>query len=133
MMGTAWVDEQDRVLVKAEGHFVNNFKIGGGMVANIQKGTNFAMERERSMARYGCRRDSKVRVSAISAAFGFQWAHRSGSIGLSEVQGDFDDSAGESSVLRRRISRLRREVRPPSVDNNGGGVGGQGDGMLEGR
>jgi hypothetical protein len=47
MMGTVWVDEQDRVLVKAEGHFVNNFKIGGGLVANIQKGTSFAMEQRK--------------------------------------------------------------------------------------
>ncbi|WP_353071903.1 hypothetical protein [Tunturiibacter gelidiferens] len=47
MMGTVWVDEQDRVLVKAEGHFVNNFKIGGGLVANIQKGTNFSMEQRK--------------------------------------------------------------------------------------
>lgn len=47
MTGTVWVDEQDRVLVKAEGHFVNNFKIGGGLVANIQKGTNFSMEQRK--------------------------------------------------------------------------------------
>ncbi|NYF88863.1 hypothetical protein RBB79_04935 [Tunturiibacter empetritectus] len=47
MMGTVWVDEQDRVLVKAEGHFVNNFKIGGGLVANIQKGTSFGMEQRK--------------------------------------------------------------------------------------
>jgi hypothetical protein len=47
MMGTVWVDEQDHVLVKAEGHFVNNFKIGGGLVANIQKGTNFSMEQRK--------------------------------------------------------------------------------------
>jgi hypothetical protein len=44
LMGTAWIDEQDRVLVKAQGHFVNNFKIGGGLVVNIQKGTNFVAE-----------------------------------------------------------------------------------------
>jgi hypothetical protein len=47
MAGTAWVDEQDRMLVKAEGHFVNNFKVGGGMVVNIQKGTNFSMEQRK--------------------------------------------------------------------------------------
>jgi hypothetical protein len=47
IMGTVWVDEQDRVLVKAEGHFVNNFKIGGGLVANIQKGTNFSMQQRK--------------------------------------------------------------------------------------
>jgi hypothetical protein len=44
MAGTAWVDEEDKVLVKVEGHFVNSFKVGGGMVANIQKGTNFEGE-----------------------------------------------------------------------------------------
>lgn len=44
LAGTAWVDEQDRILVKAQGHFLNNFKVGGGMVANIQKGTSFEGE-----------------------------------------------------------------------------------------
>jgi hypothetical protein len=44
LVGTAWIDEQDRVLVKLEGHFLNAFKIGGGLVVNIQKGTSFSME-----------------------------------------------------------------------------------------
>ena len=44
MEGTAWMDEQDRVLVKVEGHFVSTFKVGAGMVVNIQKGTNFEGE-----------------------------------------------------------------------------------------
>jgi hypothetical protein len=44
LVGTVWVDEQDRMLVKAEGHFVNAFKIGAGLVVNIQKGTSFAMQ-----------------------------------------------------------------------------------------
>jgi hypothetical protein len=47
MAGTAWMDEQDKVLVKAQGHFVNNFKVGGGLVVNIQKGTNFSMEQRK--------------------------------------------------------------------------------------
>jgi hypothetical protein len=47
MVGTAWVDEQDRTLVKAQGHFLNTFKIGGGLVANIQKGTSFSMEQRK--------------------------------------------------------------------------------------
>jgi hypothetical protein len=47
LAGTAWVDERDHVLVKAEGHFVNSFKIGGGIVANIQKGTSFSMEQKK--------------------------------------------------------------------------------------
>jgi hypothetical protein len=44
MAGTVWVDEEDKVLVKVRGHFVNSFKVGAGMVANIQKGTNFEGE-----------------------------------------------------------------------------------------
>jgi len=47
MAGTAWVDEEDRMLVKAQGHFVDNFKVGGGMVVSIQKGTSFSMEQRK--------------------------------------------------------------------------------------
>jgi hypothetical protein len=47
LAGTAWVDETDRMLVKAQGHFLNSFKIGGGLVANIQKGTSFSMEQRK--------------------------------------------------------------------------------------
>ena len=57
LVGTLWVDEEDRALVKVEGHFVNSFKIGVGLVASIQKGTSFGMEHEeRSMTRCGCLR-----------------------------------------------------------------------------
>ena len=41
LVGTAWIDEQDRVLVRGEGHFLNDFKIGGGLVLNIHKGLSF--------------------------------------------------------------------------------------------
>ena len=47
MAGTAWMDEQDKVLVKAQGRFINNFKVGAGLVVNIQKGTNFEMEQRK--------------------------------------------------------------------------------------
>jgi hypothetical protein len=47
MVGTAWMDEQDKVLVKAQGHFINNFKVGAGLVVNIQKGTSFLMEQRK--------------------------------------------------------------------------------------
>ena len=47
LVGTAWVDEQDKVLVKVQGHFVNAFKIGAGLVVNIQKGTSFGMEQRK--------------------------------------------------------------------------------------
>ena len=44
LAGTAWVDEQDHVLVKAEGRVVDDFKIGAGLVASIRKGASFEME-----------------------------------------------------------------------------------------
>jgi len=47
MAGTAWVDEQDKVLVKAQGHFINNFRVGAGLLVNIQKGTNFGMQQRK--------------------------------------------------------------------------------------
>ena len=44
MVGTAWIDEQDHVLARVEGHFVNAFKVAGGLVVNVQKGTRFTWE-----------------------------------------------------------------------------------------
>jgi hypothetical protein len=44
MVGTAWVDEQDHVLARVEGHFVNAFKIAGGLVVDIRKDTRFTFE-----------------------------------------------------------------------------------------
>jgi hypothetical protein len=44
LLGTVWIDEADRTIVKLQGHFVNDFKIGGGLVVNVQKGTNFSMQ-----------------------------------------------------------------------------------------
>jgi len=44
MAGTAWIDEQDRVLARVEGHFVNTFKIGGGLLVDIKKDTRFSMQ-----------------------------------------------------------------------------------------
>jgi len=41
LVGTVWIDEQDRVLVRGEGHFLNDFKIGAGLVLNIHKGLTF--------------------------------------------------------------------------------------------
>ncbi len=43
LTGTIWVDEQDRTVVKLEGHFLNAFKIGGGLLVNVRKDTTFQM------------------------------------------------------------------------------------------
>jgi len=44
LRGTVWIDEDDRMMVRAEGYFVNGFKIGAGLLINIQKGTRFAIQ-----------------------------------------------------------------------------------------
>jgi len=41
LSGTIWVDETDRTIQHAEGHFTNDFKIGAGLVASIRKDTSF--------------------------------------------------------------------------------------------
>lgn len=41
LVGTVWIDEHDQVLVRGEGHFLNDFKIGGGLILNIHKGFSF--------------------------------------------------------------------------------------------
>ncbi len=43
LVGTAWIDERDHVLSRVDGHFLNAFKIGGGLIVNIQKDTRFSM------------------------------------------------------------------------------------------
>lgn len=44
MVGTAWIDERDRVLARVEGRFVSAFKVGGGLLVNIRKDTHFTWE-----------------------------------------------------------------------------------------
>jgi hypothetical protein len=41
LVGTAWIDEQDHVLVRGQGHFLHDFKVGGGLVLNIHQGLSF--------------------------------------------------------------------------------------------
>jgi hypothetical protein len=47
MAGTVWVDEEDRAIARLEGHFFNTFKIGAGLLVNIQKGTSFSLEQRK--------------------------------------------------------------------------------------
>jgi hypothetical protein len=41
LVGTVWIDEQDRILVRGQGHFLHDFKVGGGLVLNIHQGFAF--------------------------------------------------------------------------------------------
>jgi hypothetical protein len=44
LVGTVWIDEKDRMLVRGEGHFLNDFKMGGGLLLNIHKGFGFTFQ-----------------------------------------------------------------------------------------
>jgi len=41
LKGTVWVDEADREVAHLDVSFVDNFHVAGGLVANVQKGSNF--------------------------------------------------------------------------------------------
>jgi hypothetical protein len=41
LKGTMWVDEADREVAHADVAFDDNFHVAGGLLANVQKGTNF--------------------------------------------------------------------------------------------
>ncbi len=44
LVGVAWVDEQARDVARLEARFSDSMKVGGGLVASIQKGSAFAFE-----------------------------------------------------------------------------------------
>jgi hypothetical protein len=44
LQGTLWVDETDRQVAHLEVSFDDNFHIAGGLVANVQKGSNFRFD-----------------------------------------------------------------------------------------
>jgi len=41
LVGQVWIDEKDHVLVRGEGRFLNDFKLGGGLLADIHAGFHF--------------------------------------------------------------------------------------------
>ena len=45
--GTVWIDETDREVARLEARFDDNFRIGAGFVASIQKGTSLTFEQSR--------------------------------------------------------------------------------------
>jgi hypothetical protein len=44
LKGTIWIDEADREVAHLEVVFYDNFHIAGGLVANVQKGSNFRFD-----------------------------------------------------------------------------------------
>ena len=47
LVGTVWIDEQDKVIARAEGHFLTDFKIGGGLILDLHKSLSFTMEQQK--------------------------------------------------------------------------------------
>ncbi len=44
VLGTVWIDEADRQVARLEVEFYDNFRIGGGLLASVQKGTVMRFE-----------------------------------------------------------------------------------------
>jgi hypothetical protein len=44
LAGTLWVDEKDREVAHIEVHFTDNFRVAGGLLANVQKGSRFVFD-----------------------------------------------------------------------------------------
>ncbi len=45
--GVMWIDEKDEQVARIEAVLSDNFKIGGGILANLKKGASFVLEQER--------------------------------------------------------------------------------------
>ena len=46
LKGTIWIDEADREVAHVDATFTDNFHVGGGLLANIEKGTSFHFDQE---------------------------------------------------------------------------------------
>ncbi len=44
LAGTVWIDEAERQVARLEVHFYDNFRIGGGLLASVQKGTSMIVD-----------------------------------------------------------------------------------------
>ena len=44
LAGVVWIDEKARDVARLEAYFVGDFRFGGGVIANLQKGTSFVFE-----------------------------------------------------------------------------------------
>lgn len=47
LAGTLWVDEKDKEVSRMEARFTDNFHIGAGLLANIQKDSSFYFDQEK--------------------------------------------------------------------------------------
>lgn len=45
--GVMWIDEKDKQVARLEAVLFDNYKVGGGFLANLKKGASFALEQQR--------------------------------------------------------------------------------------
>lgn len=45
--GVMWIDEEDKQVARIEAVLFESFKVGGGILAKMQKGASFTLEKER--------------------------------------------------------------------------------------
>jgi hypothetical protein len=62
--GTIWIDETDHEVARLEARFDDNFRIGGGFVASIQKGTSLIFEQSRLGAELWMPAASEIHLAA---------------------------------------------------------------------
>ena len=46
LSGTVWIDEKDRQVTRMDARIDDNLRVGGGLVASVQKGSSFTFEQE---------------------------------------------------------------------------------------
>jgi len=45
--GVMWIDEKDKQVARLEAYLADSFKVGGGVLAKLNKGASFTLEQER--------------------------------------------------------------------------------------
>jgi hypothetical protein len=107
LRGTVWVDENDEVMVRAEGYFANGFKIGAGLLINIQKGTCFQMQQTKINGEVW----SPSHIEAYGAARALLFFNFSGNI---RVDYSTYRKLRTTSVVLPGVTKVDGE-QPPSV------------------
>lgn len=113
LAGTIWINEQDRAISRLDGHFANSFKVGGGIVMSIQKGTTFSMEQIKV--------NNEVwlpsRIEANGAARVLLLLHFEGSVLITES--DYRKFKATSTILP--ADAYIQPSQPAAVPNDGEG------------
>jgi hypothetical protein len=115
LQGTMWIDEADRQVAHMEVSFTDNFRVGGGLVASVEKGSSF-------------RFDQSLVNGEVWLPTGAEANFQAKVLLLKNVRQHFTerDSITSGSMWRRRGLRMRRLFRqgirrhlPPAGDARG--------------